>query len=277
MKYSRYLFFLVLCYTNLVFSFGQPPANYYDSAEGQCGITLQAALYEIICDHKVVTYASLWQHFHITDCRNDTIIDIYSSDSSGSAGYFFMIHKHQCKSVGKGEGDSYNREHLFCQSWFGKNKGAPYSDLFHIYPVDGYINSVRGNAPFGKVEDPTRTFSNGSRYGKNCYPESPGKNALEPADEYKGDIARSFFYMATRYLFEDDDFPTHYPMTCKSQLKPWALDMLIEWHLRDPVSEKERSRNNAVYSIQYNRNPFIDYPELVGMIWGQDSLCPFLP
>lgn len=262
------------CFTSSLF--GQIPAGYYNEADGKGGKELQKSLSRIIDNHREVTYSSLWHHFIVTDTRDDSVIwDIYSDNPQGTNAYEFVALEDQCINVGGGEGVCYNREHTFCQSWFGGGTDAPYSDLFHIYPVDGYINSTRGNYPYGLVQSPSRIFSNGSKYGPNATPGAPSSNAFEPIDDYKGDIARSFFYMATRYMFEDDPFSTTHPMTHKSQLRPWALALLMNWHIQDPVSEKERKRNNAIYGIQQNRNPFIDYPELAGKIWGNDSIYPF--
>ncbi|MEG1556257.1 MAG: endonuclease, partial [Bacteroidales bacterium] len=206
---------------------------------------------------------------------NGTIWDIYSDNPEGIQHYEFIFREDQCGTIGSTEGGCYNREHTFCQSWFGGGTGAPYSDLFHIYPVDGYINSTRNNFAYGEVTSPTRTFLNGSKFGLNSFPFAPITSSFEPIDEYKGDIARSFFYMATRYMNEDQNFATDKPMTYKSQLLPWAIEMFKNWHLLDPISEKEVARNNAIYGIQQNRNPFIDHPELVNKIWGNDSLFPF--
>lgn len=271
-----FLFYITFSFLSSLF--GQIPSGYYSAADGKKGRELQETLAHIIDNHQVVSYSSLWTHFSSTDSWNDTLIwDIYSNNTATGASYYFQFQEDQCGNVGSSEGVCYNREHTFCQSWFGGGTGSPYSDLFHIYPVDGYINSTRNNYPYGIVNSPTRIFSNGSKYGTNSTPGSPSGNAYEPIDEYKGDIARSLFYMATRYLFEDENFSTSHPMTNRSQLQPWALEMLKEWHVIDPVSDKEINRNNAVYEIQHNRNPFIDYPEIVGKIWGNDSVNSFYP
>lgn len=255
--------------------FAQIPEGYYREIEGKWGFDLQLSLHDIISGHYIVSYNSLWTHFKNTDCKGDTIIDIYTDRPDGQANHYFIHGVEQCGNVGVGEGVCYNREHVFCQSWFGDSKGAPYSDLFHIYPVDGYVNSGRNNHPFGVVPSPTRVYSNGSKLGENRATGAPASTAFEPIDAYKGDIARTFFYMATRYLLEDAGFAASYSMTTRSQLTPWAIKMLLQWHEMDPVSAKERARNQAIFQIQNNRNPFIDYPELVKHIWGSDSLLPF--
>lgn len=248
----------------------QAPDGYYNEAIGKSGRELQVALSGIIDNHVVVGYDELWYYFTKTDMKPDsTLWDIYTNPYCS-----FRYTDHG--TVYSGECYTYNREHSFCQSWFGYNYGAPYSDIHHIYPVDSWINSTRNNYPYGEVQNAATTFQNGSKFGRNSYistiDSTPATNAFEPINEFKGDIARSFFYMATRYMFEDEGFATDQPMTYKSQLRPWALEMLLSWHVLDPVSPKEQERNNAIYSIQQNRNPYIDYPELVNLVWGPDSL-----
>lgn len=261
----------------LTFSiFAQIPPGYYQNASGKSGIQLLNAITEIIDNHHVMSYSDLWSCFLLTDTIGEgQIWDIYSTLGDGTSENPLYWSQDQCVSVSAQEGDCYNREHLFCQSWFGSTQEAPYSDLFHIYPVDGLVNTVRNNNPFGVVENPSRTFTNGSKYGLNTFPSAPNESAFEPIDAYKGDIARSFFYMVARYQNEDANF-SYSSMTTGAKLKPWALNMLMQWHLQDPVSPKEHARNAAVYLFQHNRNPFIDYPELVSKIWGIDSIYPFV-
>lgn len=261
----------------LTFSiFAQIPPGYYQNASGKSGIQLLNSLTEIIDNHHVMTYTDLWTCFQLTDTIGEgQIWDIYSSFGDGTSEYPLFWSEDQCVSVSAQEGDCYNREHLFCQSWFGSTQEDPYSDLFHIYPVDGLVNTVRSNNPFGVVENPSRTFTNGSKYGPNSFSGAPNEPAFEPIDAYKGDIARSLFYMFARYQHEDANF-SFSSMTNGAKLKTWALNMLIQWHLQDPVSPKEQARNAAVYLFQHNRNPFIDYPELVNKIWGTDSVNPFV-
>lgn len=254
----------------------QEPSGYYNAAVGKSGYQLQVALSQIIDNHNVIPYNDLWDYFIVTDPHPDDstkLCDIYSL-------CMFPPYRYGATPAGvQGECvdtlSVYQREHTFCQSWFGYRTDAPYSDLFHIYPVDGWINARRNNNPYGEVASPVRVFQNGAKLGENSYVSSvatvPQGTAYEPIDAYKGDIARSFFYMATRYLFDSVGFSSTQQMTLRSQLRPWALEMLQRWHALDPVSEKEIARNQAIYRIQHNRNPFIDHPELVDLIWGNDS------
>jgi hypothetical protein len=125
---------------------------------------------------------------------------------------------------------------------------------------------MRSNYAYGTVGSATWTSQNGSKLGTCNWPGFSG-TAFEPRDEYKGDFARTYFYMSTRYYTEDSGWSSS-DMTIKSQLKPWALQMMLHWSTVDPVSQKETDRNNTVYGFQNNRNPFIDHPEYASMIWG---------
>jgi hypothetical protein len=134
-----------------------------------------------------------------------------------------------------------------------------YSDLFALYPTDAHVNGNRGNNAYGEVASPQWTSLNGSKRGPCSYP-GYSDIVFEPIDEYKGDLARTYFYMSTRYYTEDTGWPGG-PMTVGADLKPWAVNMLLEWHAQDPVSQKELDRNGVIWSLQHNRNPFIDRPE----------------
>ncbi|MBR5083734.1 MAG: endonuclease [Prevotella sp.] len=237
----------------------QIPSGYYDSASGLTGAELKSALHEIIKDHTIISYAGLLDAYAYTDCRADgTIWDIYSN-------YRYSINGN-CGSYQK-EGDCWNREHTWPQSWFNETNG-PKSDLFHVYPTDGYVNNRRSSYPYGEVTNPTYTSGNGSKLGP-CTTDGYSGTVFEPIDEYKGDIARSFFYMSVRYFGEDSGWGNS-DMTNKSVIKPWAMTMLLRWNENDPVSDKEIARNNVIYGgYQGNRNPFIDHPEYARMIWDE--------
>ena len=136
--------------------------------------------------------------------------------------------------MGGVEGTGYNREHSWPQAWFGGGIPPMESDLFQLYPTDNFVNNQRGSFPYGEVDSPTWTSLNGSKLGPCSYPGYSG-TAFEPIDGYKGDFARSYFYMTTRYYLEDGAWPGS-DMTDGADLLPWAVDMLLEWHVEDPVS-----------------------------------------
>jgi len=249
-------------------AFAQAPQGYYDAAAGLNGQPLKAALHHIIKDHDALTYNQLWIAFTLTDKKaNNKVWDIYSDIPGGTPPYEHTFNVDQCGSSINNEGDCYNREHSWPRSYF--NEGAPMeSDLFHIYPTDGYVNGKRADLPYGVV-DTTQPFYqslNGSRSGTNIYPGYSG-TVFEPIDSFKGDLARSYFYMTTRYYGEDSGWDS-WAMANGAELKQWAIDMLMDWHHNDPVSAKEIDRNNAIFDLQENRNPFIDYPEFADCIWG---------
>ncbi|NCA85329.1 MAG: hypothetical protein EOM83_07115 [Clostridia bacterium] len=260
----HFLFLLaIFCVQPLLYA--QPPAGYYDAAAGKTGAALKTELYDIIKGHTVRSYDQLWTDYQSTDERADgKVWDMYSDCN-------FTFISNQCGNYSN-ECDCYNREHSFPKSWF--NDASPmYSDLFHVVPTDGKVNGIRSNFPFGETSNPTYTSSNGSRLGP-CSVSGYSGTVFEPIDEYKGDFARIYFYMATRYenviagwysnsseanaVLMNNNFPVY---------ETWFLNMLGEWHENDPVSEKEIDRNNAVYAIQGNRNPFVDYPEWVYTVW----------
>ncbi len=149
-----------------------------------------------------------------------------------------------------------------------------YTDLFIVMPTDYWVNGKRSDYPYGKVGTATFTSTNGSKLGNNTYPGAPGGTCFEPIDSFKGDIARNYFYVSTCYWADSALFNSNYAMATQVNLKPWAVQMLLEWHHNDPVSQKEIDRNNAAYNIQHNRNPFIDHPEYADCIWGTGNCNP---
>ena len=264
----KYAFIFFCCFSPTIFLSAQP-AGYYSPANGLTGGALQQALHDIIDNHTVVTYSSLWTYFQSTDKNADgKVWDMYSDIPSGTPAYTFTFITNQCGNY-SGEGECYNREHSFPNSWFGGEVYPMYTDLFHLYPTDGWVNNKRANYPFGTTNSPTWISTNGSKLGPSSATGYTGI-VFEPVNGYKGDFARTYFYMATRYLGEDSGWQGS-DMVTGSQLKSWALKMLMEWDIADPVSQKEKDRNEAVFLIQGNRNPFIDNSLYSDLIWGTQS------
>jgi endonuclease I len=251
-------------------AFAQIPDGYYDGTEGLFGEDLQQALHSIIDNHNSLSYDELWIAFEDTDPRPDNsnlVYDMYSDNPNGSEPYTYTFGSDQCGNY-SGEGSCYNREHSWPKSWF--NEGSPmYTDLVHLVPTDGYVNRMRGNLAYGEVTQTDWTSENGSKRG---YTNAGWTSSMvfEPIDEYKGDFARIYFYMSVRYYNEDNSWEEN-DMVDGSQIKPEALEMLMEWHENDPVSIKEQYRNEAIYDWQHNRNPFVDNPEFVEYIWGDPN------
>lgn len=254
------------------------PEGYYSSATSG-GSRLKTQLFEIISNHRTQTYSSLWTHFTTTDATfAGQVWDIYADIPCDDPPYVYTFGEDQdTGSGGNREGDVYNREHSMPQSWFGGSVSPMHTDLFHVYPVDKWVNARRANEPFGEVDNPSWTSLNGSKLGNNSLDGYSG-TAFEPIDEYKGDLARSFLYMITRYENQVSfwDFSPEGNQMLSHETypgyKPWAMEMLMRWHEEDPVSQKEIRRNHMIYNIQGNRNPFIDHPDFVEKIWGDTTL-----
>lgn len=244
------------------------PSGYYSTCEGKSGASLLSALNSKIGSHTNVGYDGLWNVYKTSDVKpNGKIWDMYSTKE-------WPVNSQHCGNY-KNVGDCYNREHSFPKSWF--SKASPMvSDAYHIYPTDGKVNGQRSNFPYGECANGTTLSGNGGvkalgKLGASTYPGYSG-TVFEPVDEYKGDFARTYFYMAACYndkiagwnsdMLAGNKFPA---------FKSWAINMLMKWHRQDPVSQKEIDRNDAVYKYQKNRNPFIDHPELAEHIWGDKS------
>lgn len=262
------LFSILLLLAMVSKAYAEIPQGYYDDAIGKSGNALQTTLSTII-KHSDPGYDNLWSIYQTTDRRPDgKVWDMYSNSSN------FTFGSDQCGNYG-GEGDCYNREHSVPKSWRG---GSKYSDAHMVVPTDGYVNNRRGNYPFGEVGSSSYVSDNSFSKLGTCKTSGYSGTVFEPNDEYKGDFARIYFYAATRYYSEcgswsGDGFSGSFPY-----LDEWVRVMMLRWHELDPVSDKEIQRNDAVYaSRQGNRNPFVDYPELVDLIFGAQTTTPFAP
>ena len=305
MKTNR-LFYTCCLLMLTVVAVAQAPhgtGTYYQRADGKKGAELKTALYQILKDPSVVLYDSLWTAYKTTDARlqDDSLIiwDMYSDISA------YSINSKLHGNGGEGI-KGFQREHSMPKSWFNptdrNNSGSltyndvkpMYSDLVHVIPTDGTVNNKRSNNAYGEVHDDALVdwssangFSKQSKKGgctvegwKDEVTDYKKKRVFEPNDEYKGDLARIYFYMVTCYepltarwsgdMFnEDDSIDVYQPFA------NWAFNMLMQWAKDDPVSDKEIARNEAVYQMQGNRNPFVDYPGLEDYIWGEKKDEPF--
>lgn len=267
-------FFFIL-FSLPFFVFGQVPQNYYQGTEGLTGAQLKTALHNIIKNHTVLSYNSLYSYFQKVDVdryyENDmTVLDIYSENPNGLDPYNFN-YSQTCGSYNS-EGDCFNREHSFPASWF--NDASPmYSDMHHLFPTDGYVNNRRSNWPFGLVQTAEWVSMNGSKLGTPVSAIADiSSKVFEPIDEFKGDLARVIFYMVTCY--EDKLSAFNSPILTGNTypaIKANYLQMLINWHIQDPVSQKEIDRNDTIFKYQGNRNPFVDNPQWVFDIWAPNT------
>lgn len=248
----------------------QPP-GYYNTALGKNGSNLQAALHQIIDNHSTQSWP-LWNAFYTTDSKvNNVLWDMYSDIPGGSSSYTYTLGNDQCGQYNS-EGDCYNHEHVWPKTYY--NDATPMNtDLHHIIPTDGWVNNKRGNFPYGTATGQGWTGSNGSKTASSSDYAGYTGNVFEPIDEYKGDIARMYFYTSTRYYGEDSNWK-NWEMANGAALTTEAIQLLMQWHLSDTVSQKEIDRNNAIYAIQGNRNPFIDYPIFAECIWGTTDCTP---
>lgn len=252
----------------------EAPEGYYSLCEGKTGDTLLKALHQTIKDHNTVSYSGLWTLYGSTDLDADgKIWDMYSTKR-------WTFQKEQCGNYSY-IGDCYNREHSFPKSWFD-DASPMVSDAYHIYPTDGKVNGQRSNYPFGECTGGSYVASHNGisalgRLGASTFSGYSG-TVFEPDDMYKGDFARSYFYMATCY---NDRIATwDSPMLDGSSypaFSDWAVKLLLKWSRQDEVSDKETRRNDAVSEAQSNRNPFIDHPELAEYIWGDKVGTPWTP
>ena len=236
----------------------------YSDLNGKKGEELRTALFNHIKDHTVLAYGNIRARDTrideypgtqiVWDMYSDCQISVWSNCGSGEFG--------AC--------ECYNREHSLPKSWWGSYTTEPmYTDLHHVIPTDYYANSQRQAYPLGEVT--SVEWTNGSsKMGYGTFGSSSFYKTFEPADEYKGDIARIYFYMATCY--KDKDFTKGLGWKVFSSgtanFTTTALNLYLKWHRNDPVSDKERNRNDGVERKQGNRNPFVDDPELVEHIWG---------
>ena len=263
----------------------QIPTGYYNTATGT-GYTLKTNLKRIIDDvndgipsehiSNDPGYAGLYVTYTTSDIdlyyeNNGTMLDMYTENPTGpdNCEYTYGVNQDD-GSGGTAECQKYNREHIIPQSVF--SSATPmYSDAHFVVPSDKYVNAQRGNFPFGRVNVATNTYSNGSKKGNNLnsgYSAGYTTTVFEPINEFKGDIARMILYFGTRY--EDQVASWTYDMfngTSNQVFDNTFLNILITWHLNDPVSQREIDRNNAIYARQNNRNPYIDHPEYVCQIW----------
>lgn len=243
------------------------PAGYYNSLEGKTGTELMKAVKTVgFKNHKTISYGDqTWVAFKKTDVRivngRECWWDMYSNNNVAvSSGHPGM-----------------NIEHSVANSWWGHTKNDAYKDIVHLNPSDQNANSRKSNYPLGEIANVT--WDNGITFvGKPVSGQGGGNNYVyEPHDDYKGDFARVFMYMFTVYnnISWASNTNWMYDTSSDLMLKPWAYQLLLKWSAADPVSQKERDRNDGIAATQGNRNPFIDLPDLADYIWGSKKGQPY--
>lgn len=267
--------FLLLCTISLGLYAEEMPVGYYNTINGLSDSQLKTALSAVIRPHTAIEYGSgtnhTWEVFYYSDRDTTTglCMDMYCDDWTTIA---------SPGAVAAG----CNIEHSFAKSWWGGSKNDAYKDCYHLNPSNATANSSRSNYPLGVPTQNLKDNTGSLRVGKATY-NNETFYVFEPKDEYKGDFARAYFYMATCYGEEltwrkdNKDVGSYYAMrnTTDSaaylEFLDWEINILLQWHRQDPVSQKEISRADAVSNFQHNRNPFIDYPELAEYIWGNQK------
>lgn len=297
-RLTNLLFISVLCLFAVLStaSFAQAPDNtgtYYRTAHGKRGAALKTAFYNIIKNPSVLTYNDLWEAYKISDARYDIMVETDEGEMPIIWDMYSAVSRYpvntKLHSNGSPEGTKgFQREHSMPKSWFNPternssgnltyNDVKPmYSDLVHVIPAEGSVNNKRSNYPYGENDGENYQSAEGFSLMGNCTYPGYQERCFEPNDEYKGDLARIYFYMATCY--EPLVATWTSPMLGGTSYQPfssWALPMLMKWSEEDPVSEKEVSRNAAIWQLQGNRNPFVDYPGLENYIWGDLSDSDF--
>lgn len=243
------------------------PAGYYDSLEGKAGDALLSAIRSLAKGHTVISYnEKTWEAFRTTDVRELNGRQVWWDMYSNNIVYTETGH------------DAMNIEHTVANSWWGGEKNDAYKDLFHLNPSDQFANGKKSNYPPGKVASATLLDNGVFKVGT----PAPGyggsaKNVFEPADEYKGDFARAMMYVFTTYpdmAWSSENSYMYDKSGSGLQLKDWAKSLLLEWNRVDPVDSREKARNEAVYALQHNRNPFVDISGLPDLVYGDaDIVC----
>lgn len=263
------------------------PAGFYDGVDGLQDAQLKVALKGLIREHTAISYGEgSWTVFYYADQdENGYCMDMYCDDWK----------KFTTPGVAV---SGCNVEHSMAKSWWGGATHDAYKDCYHLNPSNSNANSARSNYPLGIVTNLVKTAGS-IKIGKQHHDSlNVDFNIWEPKDEYKGDFARAYFYMATCYgqdangaypdlpsnskkpypgwRLDNKDVGSRFAMQNSNYLEfqPWEQAVLIAWHRQDPVSVKEIKRMDAVSNFQHNRNPFIDYPYLAEYIWGEKAGQP---
>lgn len=272
----------IVCFAFCSVCAEQMPEHYYDRANGQKDGVLKDSLKSAIRKHTAIPYGtganSTWGVFFYSDRDEEGyIMDMYCDQW------------YKVSSPGEAA-TGCNIEHSFAKSWWGGAENDAYKDCYHLNPSNSTANSARSNYPLGVPVKELKSNTGSLKVGKMHHPTMDLDFwVFEPKDEYKGDFARAYFYMATCYghwsngtydpvcsayqgwRLDNSNVGSKFAMQNDNYLEfqPWEQDVLIQWHRQDPVSIKEINRQDAVSNFQHNRNPFIDYPYLAEYIWGE--------
>ena len=251
------------------------PQGYYDQANNLSSDELKEALHQIISNHVIFPYTSnstdTWDILQQSDQdpnENNNMILVYTGRSQ-EKGYRDGSGNYSQYENGNGtQSNSWNREHIWPKSHgFPDEDDNAYTDVHNLKPCDRSVNSSRGTKDFD-------FGGNQHSEASDCLTDS---DSWEPPDYVKGDIARILFYMVVRYDpgvdHENNTFDLELvDYTTPNNTEPilGKLSSLLDWHLSDPVDDFEINRNEIIFGFQQNRNPFIDHPNLVNYLWGDN-------
>ncbi|MCH2073882.1 MAG: endonuclease [Puniceicoccaceae bacterium] len=235
-------------------------SSYYSTINGQSGSELKSTLNSIIDNHNSLSYTpGVWnahKDLYEDPDNADNIILFYSQDS---------VDKSDQDSGGSPD-TYFNREHLWPRSYGISYSGSAYTDLHHLVPVYKGVNSSRSNKYFDYSNPNQSGYENPAN---NLSPKcTANSDTFEPGDAQKGHAARAILYMTTRYenLEVVNTPPSGPPNTSDSKMA--QLSTLLDWNRKALPTTKEKNNNQKIYeSYQYNRNPFIDFPEFADAIW----------
>lgn len=239
-------------------------------AEDLKGQALMDSLHRMMQPIRVLSYGGgtdkTWSGFYRTDwMEGDVVRDRYSN----TVRYFSST----TQAV-----SGMNIEHIWANSWWGHEQNFAYKDLFNLYPSDAVANQRKSNNPIGVVTEGL-SYENGVvKVGKGIDPGTGTVQTVwEPADQWKGDFARTYFYMATTYSNFGKDGLNLWTTTeglrtvdpeSPKVMREGVYRLMLEWAKADPVDQIERDRCDSIEWIQGNRNPYVDVPGLCEYVWG---------
>lgn len=244
--------FVVFSIFSVVFVNAQS-AGYYNGTEGKSGDELKSVLHDIIKNHVDFSYnqARYLINYSDADPTNPNNVILFYSQISREASLYGTV------------AGTINREHVWAKSHGNFSGIRPMDgDALNLRPADAIVNMNRGNLDFDNVQpngvnDPVAT---------SCW---YSLSAYEPGPLTKGQVARILFYMATRYEGNDGEIDLELVPKTKNYPEPkfGNLTTLLEWNRLYPPSDLERQRNDRIFRMQQNRNPFVDHPEFADYIW----------
>ncbi|AXE60824.1 Endonuclease 1 [[Mycoplasma] phocae] len=251
--------------------------EFYKNLDGLSGEQLRSALFQVQKSHREANhdYNGLFKIYKDVFVdkyyENDgTVLDIYGENPKGDDPFVF---RHgEFRDVGNSEGQGMNREHLIPQSWWNRENPMRV-DAHHVWPTDKTVNAKHGNLPYGTVRTPKYTSKNGTLVGIS---EEDGQEVTEVIDEFKGDVARAHLYFVLTYRDKNLEANGNgkrffEKINNEEHIRNNFLGTMLNWAYKDNISQFDLDRNNGIYKHQKNRNPFIDYPELIKVYFENDN------